>query len=72
MISGGPPQLSTTASSETLNQIGGQMASQPVPQIFAPQSGSHPQALILPNGQIVPVVTHPNMILPSQGGKLWM
>ena len=33
-----------------------------------PNTGAHPQALLLPNGQIVPVVTQPNLLLPSATG----
>ena len=65
---------STITATGTVSSTMGQMnvlSSQSAggPMMVTPQAGTHPQALLLPNGQIVPVVTQPNLLLPGSGGK---
>ena len=58
------PALSQLTANQTVmvNTPTGPMALNTMPS----QPNQHPSALILPNGQIVPVVTQPNLLFPPQ------
>ena len=71
MLAVSTQQLSAAMSTQSFTTAPTAAQSGPIAGVAGhggPNTGAHPQALLLPNGQIVPVVTQPNLLLPSATG----